>query len=1040
MSDIGRFYSPRTATTLTNTTLDGQEVTLTNPLSFIEWIQLNAVSTVGYDQQFARYNEYLSNFFSQKNVSVTETQSAIRELYNALINEIVLNYSSTEERRFLQNLDFNNPHDTIIAVPFFARKVKDICLYFSTLRDKAKTAAVEYSLKGSNKGLEKLIYNEISKTLENQDLTELTRTLNLSLSSIRNNTLIELEELYDNYSHYYDIGSPTASAYNATDLRAEDFILNFFDIDANLYLSFNSSIISAITSYPYYLAELGYNNFTIIPTVDATQLNLLKDSDFINLINNNTQSNLKLNLLASLNKKYMGTDFYYVSTGATSNEPVSGLLFKADAPFANYLNKLYPTVAAVPNLSGLKTAKQQGLFFKPDKVGFLNFNNFNFAAFVNSDKLAANTVYIFPDPEKFGNISGNTKQNQFNPLDFTEDNSVAQADYTNSYKYGEVLSDPLLPTFRGYQSREQSLLYNTQGISRYIDPQDFFKGFKRDSWANSDVFPQVPSTEYPLETRLDTLVSIDKTLIQYKSDVYGNDYGLYKFVNNTTNTSDILSARDAVVSRCLLLSGCGFLNNALDSYMLSGILPPALSTIIFKTTNNIPPGTGYYTPSQAFYNTGIPHYALTGSYSYINSYRYQPEVFCYDFIHNTLNCNFKDAVTFINPNGTLFTDIPSDYTSFDPINSVTYYDTLVEGATNPGGPDFRANFAYAPSFLYTPPASAVTVYDCFYFVISSFTDATEPCKEVEDAGHNSDFIMESNFVNYHIPLRQTTYLPTVSSPDENKTIYDARFKNHGSFYFRNANSSSVSPVSAALSGLFIKYPRNIYEELCNKVINFDLYYDILQIETENYLIFDRLTYDVTTATMRSSNNNEIYIERGSTNRNLEKISTVWFSERENYLFICNMLLHPTLSASNLKAIYPVIYFLDLNSLKLSQIYPTINTNNLSFYDVQTFSFSGTNQDINITHIDKPVLTYSTELDQYTISYFGKDTSNFAYLFVIDFKYVNGVLTNISNRMYRPTIELNHVNFGNPLPAHYGTYYVAGSSSGAIINGEFEFGA
>jgi len=172
---------------------------------------------------------------------------------------------------------------------------------------------------------------------------------------------------------------------------------------------------------------------------------------------------------------------------------------------------------------------------------------------------------------------------------------------------------------------------------------------------------------------------------------------------------------------------------------------------------------------------------------------------------------------------------------------------------------------------------------------------------------------------------------------------------------------------------------------------------------------------------------------------LEKNSTIWFNEEQNLLLICSMRLHPTLSASNFKSIYPVIYTLDLNRLNITQLYPNKNVNDLTFDDVSTFSLSGTNQDIDIVRIDKPILTYNTELDQYTISYFGKDTSNLGYLFVIDFKYINGVLTNISNRMYRPTIDLSHVNFSNPFVFNYATYFVVGSSSGAIINGEFEFG-
>jgi hypothetical protein len=1042
MLDINRFVDETLDNSITKDVLAETPIDRNNPISFIEWLRFNSSLALTSEELFARYNSYLNNWFEAKNYTPTATQDAVKTYYLDFINEIVLNFTSVDERRFLKNIDYTNNRDLAIAVPFFAKKIKDICIYFSTLRDTAKTAVVEYNLKGSNSGLERLIYNEISKTLEAQDLTALIRTLNLSFSSIRNDTLVELEELYDNYSDYFDLGTLPASAYNASGLRETDFVLNLFNIDAELYLNFDRSIVNAITSYPFFLTEIGTNNFSVLPAIDPARLDLLKDRDFINLINNNTENNLKLNLLSELNKKYTGTDFYYVSTGSSLTNVTSGILFQAQSPFANYLNKLSPTVAFVPNEANLKTAKQQGLFFKPDRVGFLNFNNFNFTYNVNLTSLQTNTVYIFPDPNKFGNISGNTQQDQFSPLTFTEDNSFTQIDYSNCYKFGDVRSDPLLHTFRAYQAREQSIDFSNQGLSRYVDPQEFFEDLLKNKWANSDVYPLVPSIFFPIETRLETLLSINKTLVQYKSDVYGNDYGLYKLTDPYKNTSAILStiSIENQDKNCLILDGHTFYDLTSGfNFDYTEVDPDKnYSGVIARTITQIPPGSGYFTHASSItgasplsasqYNNGIPLFALSGEPFSIVSYRLQPERFCSDTIDIFFDCNVRDGFSFISPNGSLLVDSSSDDPTFDPITSPVYYDILADGGVNPSGPDYRANFAFAGIYTFTPPPSAITNYYGYYFVVSSFTDQFTPCND--EYYDPSNFVLNSRFFNIVLPNRDTAYVPTLTGLDEKQTIYKTKFVNYGDFYFRNSNSSIIQPVSSALSGIFLKYPSSILNEINTKIVNFDIYYDTLQIETQNYLVFDKIEFNYTDNDVRTSSNNETYVTRGNLNQDIEKFSTVWFNENNNELILAKTILHPTLSASNFKAIYPVIYALNLNTFNLVQIYPEMRVADIQYSEVIDFTLSGTGLNIDIVTVEKPILRFNTETSTYSITYLGKDTSNMFYIFNTDFKYFNGILANVINTMYTPTIETLHTNFSNPSSyQQFNTYSVAGSSTG-----------
>lgn len=1043
MSDQNRFVDEKILNSITSGDYDNP-IDSSNPLSFLKWVERERSSFTTANEYITRYNSYVNNWYEAKNIIPEKQENIIVDLYKSLVKEIVLSYTSINERRFLRNLDLNNSTDLAIAIPFFAQKIKDICLYFSTLREKAKNATIEYNLKGSNYGIQKLIYNEIAKALETQDLTDLIRTYNLSISSIRNNLIVELEELFDLYPNYFDLGTLPASAYGSlSGIRSDYFDLNVFQIDPDLYLNFDKSIIKAISSYPFFLTELGTNNFSVVPEISATQLEYLKDIDFISLVNNNNQNNLKINLNTLFNKKFIGTDFYYLSTNKTNTSVVSGKLFDADSRFANYLNKLNPTLAYIPEPQYLKTAKNIGLFFKPDKIGFLNFFNFDFFNTLNKNSLSADTIYIFPDPTKFGNITGNTQQYRDIPLASIENNSILQSDFSNSFKFGDIKSDTLLPTFRSYQTREQSLDDSYTGITRYVDPQEFFTGPEKNTWANEDVFPVVPSNRYPMESRTLTLLPTLKTLVQYKSDVFGNEFGLYKLVEPYVNLQAILSAAGLEEGdrQCLLLDGHLFydpISGYNFNYQLSGT--------ILKTSNAIPPGSGYYTRtdnltvisplSANLYNNGIPQFALSGNPFSIVSYRYQPELFCDNIVDTYLNCNIRDGFTFTSSNSGLLKDYSTDDPNFNPLIPV-YFDELVDGGSNPSAPNFRASFAFPSLFSFAPPLSVIKDYFCSYYVVSAFTDSFTPCSDAVDVDEG---LTENNFfVNIRVPNRTTSYLQTLTGGvDKKQSIYKTRFENTGDFYYRKSNSTLVMPVSVALSGLLVKYPEDVYNEITNSVVNFDIFYDTLLIETVNYLLFDKIEFNYESNNILSSANNESYIKRGEYKK-FEKVSTTWFNENENIILFAKTNLFYQLSTTNFKIVYPTIYVLDLKDTIIKQIYP--NKSDLTYSDLKEFSLSGTNLNVEIVEIDKPIFSYSSETDTFNISYLAKDTSNIFYLFETRFKYYNGTLSNISTTVFKPALDAVYTNFANPTSYNnYLTYTVIGSSVGNIINNEFIFGA
>jgi hypothetical protein len=1059
MAETLQFIDERLSNSITAIVPPADPIDRLQPLTFTDWLKYNTQLFTTTGEFLNRYQSYLNNWYAAKGVSVEQASAGVQAYYTNLINEIVLNYTSDGEQRYLQNIDITNSRDLAIIVPFIAKKIKDICIYYSTLRDEAQTATLQYNLKGSNLGIENLLYVSFVNALQTKDIATKLSTLNLPISNISGNINIDIEDLYDTYTDYYDI-SPTlpASAYNVTTgLRNDFFSLNQSEIDPYLFLNINQSIVKAILSYPFYAIELGTNNFTIDPLVNSNQLNLLKDSDFISTVNDGNINNLNLQTISQEISKYIGTDFYYIAT-STNSTFTSGVLFTANNDYANFLNKRYPTIAAVPSQEFLKTEKEIGLFFKPDKIGIANFTNFNFTSKIDLAKLQPNSVYYFPDPSKYGNISGNTKLDFQSPLTFLEENYFNKIDYSNQYRMGDVISDPYFQTFRAYQTREQTLNHTDFGIQRYADPQDFFTGDQDTIWSNIDVYPLKLISQFPIDQRESTLLPINKTLVQFKSDIYGNQYGLYKSaVNKQFNT---------------ITQATKFLDFVFDSFVFNLTAADVnwpgwyVSKTNVQNVNYIPYGTSlnysgvvlktsidehvdssgnipiYNTqPTTTIYGTSYLDNGATfndgGIALVIESYDFKTNDTAYGYTNpDTYDCSVGDGVNFTKPDNTLLPDVPSDQSGYTPTDSYLYYNTLADGAPQPNSPIGVANFTNQAQFL-SDSINNFYITDTYDGgVFWDYNINAGPCDVIT---YNYQYNEPTNFVNARLANTDTVLNQSLSGINVTKnSLYYTKNIEHGEFYFRNANSTFTGPLSTALSAVFVSLPSDIQNEVYSNTINFDVYFDTLQIETENYLIFNKLQYDYNVNAITTSRTPPIILNRGNYPE-LEKFSTVWFDENTNLLTVAATTLYRNnLSASNYKAIYPTIYILDLVTEQINQIFPQKNDSSLTFSELSAFSLYGKGLELNIVRIEKPVLNYSKETDLYTLTYLGKDTANCFYIVTTRFQYTQNAVHNITCTLHKPTTDVYNINFSNKLAngirvgsPYLNTYTAVGSAAGRI---------
>lgn len=959
-------------------------VDIANPLPFLDWVKYFA--NVSSDPSFllSQYKNYVNAWFEVKKDSQTNKQDTIQGLYVSLFKNIAVNYLTQEEKRFVQNADLTKTSEITAILPLLVRKIKDVCLYFVAQRERVKYSTLDHNLKSSPYSIEKITLETLEQSFLDPDINKRFADLGITLDDLKANLAIELEPLYDLETNYYDINPVLpASAYDATGDRASYFAANSFDFDPDLFIDFDVSVVRAIEKYPVILQELGAN-FSVNLDFTAQDLQFLKDEDFTTLVNDLDVNNLKLQNLKEALQHFGGTTFYYLSTNQDKSF-LYGKLFEANS-FANYLNRRFPTIAAVES-DKLATEAQIGGFFKPDKLGILNFLSFNQTGKLNA--LSANAVYVFPDPNIYGNISGLSRTKLDTPFSFVEDVSLLKNNHTTNFAFGQAISD-FLTKFKGYQSRSESLNYDAAGVSRFQDPTDYFKGSEKTIWANADVFPPTPSNLLPISQRNQTLLNnlFNKTLVQHKVDIYNNEFAFYKEILTTPNPISIRAYEQGQTITCLTLDGHTFYDSA------SG------------------------------YNFNFDVVDLDHNYSGVTLNT------SYILGLSSYNYNFQSVLLY--PEQDFYkTVINFDITVYDGLNLGEYPDNtnLITWEAS----SFNAEgYISGNRYSYIHSASALESGALQF----NNTDASF-------VYYNRSLVEGGTLIGEALSSAGTVLFAGSGNLIKDVTLYNQQ-NIYGDLYFRNYNGTLITAASAALSGVFSKYNSTLTNEIYTKLKGFDLILDTAVFETDNYLFFERLRYDYNTESYISQPDIRSYIFKDPTNITTNAVqgvgnnileynqfSNTWYNEKDETVLVCTTQLLSALSATNNRSIAINLYEYDFN--QVSQ---------LGTGPLCTFTLSATAPNsINIISIEKPLLNYNSNTGNYVLKFLAKDPTDLFYDTTVFFKldkHYNPYMVNLYTQY--PNMFIWSENFGaqsfsilGQIKQLYGTVTYGFSGNSLIIH-------
>jgi hypothetical protein len=860
MAISSQFGFPNVPKSITNPNiLKKDALDVGGPMSFLTFIKIISDSYSPESLQ-SYYNFYLKKWNSSNNLKVDNEKSLIIEKYRDFLKDINIHYTTSDERKFLSNINFNDPHDLDIALSFYSKKLREISLYYNEKRENLKFNIVKNKLRGTNYGIEKSLKDLTISYLKN---LENSSTL-FNIDEIIPKLDIQIEELYNTYSLYYN--QTPDGTYDHKDL----------DYGYDIFLKSNQEIIDDVFS-------------TL-----SDELLQLKEID--SLLDNKRD----------LTKKYLLTDFYYLSTGDTTSNFVSGKLFESSNNAINFSNRDYPTSVSKDRIDYFQTDKELG-FFKPSKVSIVLVDGQNDSFTINVNNLQPNSLYYFPNPTILPKSS--------DILTFVVDSSFLKRNFSSGNSRNIPKSDQKDTKYYGYVSKID------QNKKKYL----------------SDIFNEgyVEDIKYDINGNLLGLFKNDKSFIQYIQNIDTNN--LYSQVINGHKFFDDL-----------YLEGLNYNYTIIDDYTFNETKRSGLSSntgTFISTKADLEINFGKFSP---FFSLKEPTESnLVGKYRIIEG----------AYMADSRDIPYIDSVS---------SDLSAFSTSTDPF----YFNTLIEGGIHTSTqralldatqPTLTANFTE-----YSRLSGLVTV----------------------DGGN-------FNSGDFGIDLKRIDYV-YVDEESSNKTVLLSASEYFGEYepdcgriYIKNSKTREVLPLTVALGYLSTKYSPDVFQEIVDSVISFEIILDVLFIETTSYLIVDKI--EPSGNIFKEPRVPSLIISKNL--NNFERISNRFrIKNKVFYIRTKNITLD-----DESMYIYPEIYEFDTANFKNTKLYPT---NTLSLTSTDTFRIPTNNY--NYFELKKPRLTYSSSSDTFALSFILKDQNYMSDIFTYKFDILSNVNI-LSTEMYNSNI-------------------------------------
>tara|TARA_R100001509_G_scaffold110288_1_gene66017 strand:+ start:811 stop:3678 length:2868 start_codon:yes stop_codon:yes gene_type:complete len=637
-------------------------------------------------------------------------------------------------------------------------------------------------------------------------------------------------------------------------------------------------------------------------------------------------------------EKFIGSDFYYLSTDSNGT-PDLGILFKADKPHANFLNQDYPSTASI--FSDQIISERDLGFFRPHNSGVVTIQGKRIDFFTKQD-YKPNQFYIFPDPNLFTNTDS--------VLTFIVDTSTSINNSSKGIAKNQPNTDKESTSFLGYVSEIEDKRDLNTDLS-YLYDQGYIDDSKKDIFGN--IFGLVKDNDYYRNNLTFEIPKTIKNLVingyTFFDDLYNEGYNFdYDITDSSTYTETIRSGLESFT-------------NGFDA---PGDQSPDL------------PLSSYYIFSR-FFN---PYQELIQPSSYLEVDYTRPDSITFDAdIKEGAYFRFSDAEALADPvkSGlSAFSDSADQFYFSELVEAgIGYYDgglTVVRALSDNTGP----GTAYKPGIALYEGLSGNFTYNV-RLSGGNGVQNYDGSRFTDNIVFNYNQAEEGFLYNDTVDAENASSFSTIDTATESS--FD-RQKHIGKIYVKNINKASsdsaVQELTETLDYLSGKYNTTICHELSNKVVNFDILYDTLFIETSSFLITEKTSYQdnkfVTPNTFTSTLN----------------INTNFFDKVSNRLkvgsdvFYCR-LQKEQITFKNIR-VYPTIFKYNFQEDKTVQIFPTTGNN------AENCNFNLSSFDSIYVESGKPFLTYNSDNEQFNLAFLLKDLNKGPLLVNYLFEYKDSV--------------------------------------------------
>lgn len=232
--------------------------------------------------------------------------------------------------------------------------------------------------------------------------------------------------------------------------------------------------------------------------------------------------------LITLTQKYLGNKEFVLS--GTSNGYI-GAEVEPLAPYTNLTNRYYPTVATLPQIgSNIVSKGDIGGYFTPNNLGISTYQTKDITSFIDTTKIQKDVIYKYIDPSKFNKGRSLTKKDQDNIIKHVENVDWMKGSNTDTAYDGQVKNSDLYQKFIPYQSNIESQKEDTNGVVTVKDDFEYWTGTEKNIWLQNNKYTDQDWLKYFNLDKRDEylLITSNRELYSWHSDVYGNQYGLYK--------------------------------------------------------------------------------------------------------------------------------------------------------------------------------------------------------------------------------------------------------------------------------------------------------------------------------------------------------------------------------------------------------------------------------------------------------------------------------------------------------------------------------